>query len=152
MAVVSNVKKFTIKHIKEEGEGLEIPVYPSSIVPSDNLITKSWNNMNGVFVDIPINLKRKINWIFDVVSREQLDELYGRMITDKIIKYKSRYFIITTDFPGVGFITGTFYLGTPTSFKSLYGTNNSVSLYSLELHWIEVDGILLNSPLTTTPE
>lgn len=154
MAAASNVKKYTIRHIEEEeGAEVEIPVYPTSTVPSDNLVSKSWNNMYGVFKDIPVNLKAKVNWIFDAISEDDLETLYGDMIRAKIVEYKSRFFVVNTHFPGVGFITGTFYLGTPTNFKSLGGQNNNgeVSWYSGEIHWIEVDGIQLNNPTITIP-
>ena len=149
MAQASNIEKYTIRHIKEdEGTEVEIPVYPTSVVPSDNLISKSWNNMYGEFIDIPVNLKVKINWIYDVIKSDDLNILYGELIRNKIIQYKSRFFVVNTYFPGVGFIKGTFYLGTPTNFKSLGGYNGKgkVGLYTGEIHWIEVDGIKLNSP------
>lgn len=151
MAVVSNIKKYTIN-------GVEIPVYPTSVVCSDNLVSKSWNNMYGEFVDIPVNLKTKVNWIFDIVpdsSNNELDTsglevLYNQMIRQYIINNKSRFFELNTYFPGVGFISGTYYLGTPTTFtsKDAYGPNGKVSYWQVEIHWIEVDGIRLNSPLT----
>lgn len=141
MAVVSSTKKYMI-------DGVEIPVYPTSVAPSDNLVSKSWNDMYGVFKDIPVNLKTKVNWVFDVVSEENLEILYGQMIRDKIINTKSRFFEINTFFPGVGFISGTYYLGTPTSFtsKDWQTSNGSVNYWQVELHWIEVNGIQLNNP------
>ncbi len=151
MAVASNISKYTIN-------GVEIPVYPTSVVCSDNLVSKSWNNMYGEFVDIPVNLKAKVNWIFDIVpdsSNNELDSsgleiLYNEMIRQYIIDNKSRFFEINTYFPGVGFISGTFYLGTPTTFtsKDTYGPDGKINYWQVELHWIEVDGIRLNSPLT----
>lgn len=141
MAVLSDVHKYMI-------DGVEIPVYPTSVAPSDNLVSKSWNDMYGVFKDIPVNLKAKVNWVFDVVSEEDLEVLYGQMIRNKILTTKSRFFNINTFFPGVGFIKGTFYLGTPTSFtsKDWQTSNGSVNYWQVELHWIEVDGIQLNNP------
>ena len=150
MAVASNTNKYMIN-------GVEIPVYPTSVVCSDNLISKSWNNMYGEFVDIPVNLKAKVNWIFDIIPDRNngivssgLDVLYNSMIRQYIINNKSRFFEINTYFPGVGFISGTFYLGTPTTFtsKDTYGPSGKVNYWQVELHWIEVDGIKLNSPLT----
>lgn len=134
-------------------DGVEIPVYPTSVVPSDNLVSKSWNDMYGVFKDIPVNLKAKVNWIFDIVSEKDLEVLYGQMIREKIINSKSRFFDINTFFPGVGFIKGTFYLGTPTTFtsKDWQTSDGSVNYWQVELHWIEVDGIRLNSPTVTSP-
>lgn len=141
MAVLSDVHKYMI-------DGVEIPVYPTSVAPSDNLVSKSWNDMYGVFKDIPVNLKAKVNWVFDVVSEEDLKVLYGQMIRNKILTTKSRFFNINTFFPGVGFISGKFYLGTPTSFtsKDWQTSNGSVNYWQVELHWIEVDGIQLNNP------
>ena len=150
MAVVSNISKYTIN-------GVEIPIYPTSVVCSDNLVSKSWNNMYGEFVDIPVNLKTKVNWVFDIIAdggndlnSSGLDVLYNNMIRQYIINNKSRFFEINTYFPGVGFIAGTYYLGTPTTFtsKDYYGPNGKVNYWQVELHWIEVDGIRLNSPLT----
>lgn len=146
MAVASNIKKYMI-------DGVEIPVYPSSVVPSDNLISKSWNDMYGVFKDIPVNLKTKVNWVFDYVSERDLETLYGSMIRDKIVRTKSRFFDINTFFPGVGFIRGTYYLGTPTSFTSRDWQTRigAVNIWQAEIHWIEVDGIKLNDPTVVNP-
>lgn len=154
MAVTSNIEKYTIN-------GVEIPVYPTSVVCSDNLVSKSWNNMNGVFMDIPVNLKMKINWIFDIIPDNTnngidsagLEIMYNQMIRQYIINNKSRLFEINSYFPGVGFISGTFYLGTPTTFtsKDTYGPNGKINYWQVEMHWIEVDGIRLNSP-TTVPD
>lgn len=144
MAVVSDVQMYTI-------DGVEIPVYPTSVAPSHNLVSKSWNDMNGVFKDIPVNSKLKINWVFDFISENDLNTLWGSMIYNKIINTKSRFFDINTYFPGLGFIKGKFYLGTPVSFtsKDYYGPRGKVNIWQCELHWIEVDGIKLNSPTDT---
>lgn len=144
MAVSSNDERYMIN-------GVEIPVYPTSIQASDNLVSKSWNDMYGRFKDIPINLKTKVNWVFEgFVTRAELDKLYGQMIRDHIINTGSRFFEINTDFPGVGFISGTYYIGAPTTFTSKGGgSNGKVEHWTMEIHWIEVDGLVLNSPLTT---
>lgn len=145
MAVASDIREYRI------GDD-EIPVYPSSIVPSHNLISKSWNDMNGCFKDVCVNSKLKVNWLYECISEHDLKRLWYDMIYNKIITTKSRFFTINTAFPGFpsGFCSGTFYLGTPSGFKSLDTQSNcgAVKYYSLELHWIEVDGIKLNSPTT----
>jgi hypothetical protein len=153
MAQASSVEKYTIKHVKDTGSAVEIPVYPSSITCSDNLISKSWNNMYGEFKDIPVNLKMKINWIFDCQDEDTLKAWYNEKIRKKIIEHKSRFFTLNAYFDGVGFIVGTFYLGTPNTFNSLGGhkNNGEVSHSKYELHWIEVNGVRLNSPTQTTP-
>ena len=146
---VSNVQKYTIKHVNDNGNPVEIPVYPTSVTASHNLISKSWNNMYGVFNSVPVNIKGKIIWVFDCISEDELNRLYYQMIYDKITLYKNIYFEVNTYFPGMGFISGTFYLGTPTNFKSL-GANDKkggIKYFSCEIHWIEVDGKILNSPV-----
>lgn len=147
---VSNIHKYTIKHINDSGDPQEIPCYPTSVTPSDNLVSKSWNNMWGEFIDIPVNLKTKIIWKFDVISEADMNTLYGSLIRNKITQYKNRFFYINSYFPGVGFIRGKYYLGTPTSFNSLYGIGDgSVKYFSGEIHWIEVDGNRLNNPVSS---
>lgn len=146
MAVTSSIKKYTI-------DGVEIPCYPSSVAPSHNLVSKSWNDMYGVFRDIPVNSKLKINWVFEYISESDLERLWGSMIYNKLLSSKSRFFEINSHFPGLGFVKGTFYLGTPTSFtsKDWHTDCGAVNYYQCELHWIEVDGIALNSPTAITP-
>lgn len=143
MAVLSNVEKYMI-------DGVEIPVYPSSVTVSDNLVSKSWNNMYGEFQDIPVNLKIKVNWIFDYINNNDYETLYGQMIRAAILEKKSRYFELNTFFPGVGFVKGTFYLGTPTTFnsKDWMTSNGKPTWWQGELHWIEVKGTRLNDPTT----
>lgn len=145
MAVPSNTQKYMI-------DGVEIPVYPSSVTPSDNLVSKSWNNMWGEFIDIPVNLKTKIIWKFDCISESDMNILYNTMIRNKIINQKSRFFTVNSYFPGVGYINGTFYLGTPTQFtsKDYYGPAGKINYWSGEIHWIETDGIRLNDPTSYT--
>ena len=143
----SNVQMYTIKHASESGDPVEIPTYPSSVTPSDNLVSKSWNNMYGEFKDIPVNLKTKIIWKFDAISETELNTLYNELIRSKILQYKSRFFYVNTYFPGVGFVSGLYYLGTPTTFNSLGGAHKgAVNWFSGEIHWIEVDGVRLNDP------
>lgn len=138
MAQITDIKKYTI-------DGVEIPIYPEKIVPSDNLVSRSWNNMYAQFIDIPVNLKYKVNWIFPVVSKEQAIQMLTP-IRDKILNQGSRVFTITTAYPGYSqFLQMEVYLGTPTSFKSLDWQTDcgDVNYYNLELHWIETKGTVL---------
>ena len=143
MAYVADCEKYRIDEIE-----LPLNAYPTSIVPSHNLVSKSWNDMYGEFHDIPINSKFKVNWVWDVISKEDIHTIFGLRIMNKILNHKSRIFTITTYFPGLGFIEGDFYLGTPTQFSSLGGINRvgSPKWFKMELHWIEVYGERLNSP------
>ena len=152
MAVISNVHKYTIKHIKDTEDALEIPAYPNSnnaVSIEDNLISIFYNDMYGTAHDIPIALKLKSNWVFDLITDADLQELYGNRIRKKIRQYKSRFFEINAYFPGEGWMKGTFYLGTPMKIKSVYGGHDdgTIDYWSMELHWIEVDGEKLLSPL-----
>lgn len=153
MAVPSDVDKYTI-------DGVELRVYPSSVQVSDNLVSKSWNDMYGIFHDIPVNLKTKIIWKFDALSKEDAFVIYSQ-IRKKITEQKTRFFEITSSFPfvssggtGRDFIKGTYYLGTPTTFDSLGygGEGGSVPYWKVELHWIEVDGTKLNTPTATATQ
>ena len=161
MAQVTNVKQYTISDINRTNtiylgdldplnnasrNGQKVEAYPSKIVPSDNLVSRSWNNMYAQFIDKPVNLKLKVNWIFDVVSKKAA-EIIMTFIRNQIINNHTREFIITTAFPGYGdsFIEMQAYLGTPTNFESLDWMTDcgDVNYYKLELHWIETKGRVL---------
>lgn len=139
MASISNIKKYMIDNI-------EIAAYPTSVTPSINLVSKSWNNMYGVFKDVLVNEKLKLIWKYDYISEAELNTLM-KQINTKILTEHTRFFNINSYCPGRGFISGTFYLGTPTTFesKSTDTPDGKPGWFSTELHWIEVDGIILNN-------
>lgn len=155
MAQASEIRAYTIRHIND-AEGTEeiIPVYPTGLKCDTNIISKSWNNMFGEFQDIIVNSKLKVSWIYDCISESECFSLWRDLIYKKILQYKSRYFVINTYCTGLGYVKGTFYLGTPSSFTVIGGYRNdgSAEFYKGELHWIEVDGIRLNSPTIITPQ
>ena len=133
MAVKSNIKKYTIRHAKEaEGTQVEIPIYPTYIHGSSGFISKTAYSNEAIF-----KLGDEVTWVFEDISRDDLKELYSQIIEEKIDKYKSTSFVINTDLPGKGFITGKFKLDMPIQFKQ--SNNGEVKLYRCELHWIEVD-------------
>lgn len=138
MAQLTNIRKFMI-------DGVEIPVYPEKVVASDNLVSRSWNNMYAEFVDIPVNLKYKFNWIFPVMSKKDLIAILTP-IRHKIMIEGSRTFRVITSYPGLdNFIEADVYLGTPTNFESLdyWSDRGDVHYWKLELHWIETKGNLI---------
>lgn len=138
MAQVTNIKKFMI-------DGVEVSVYPEKVVASDNLVSRSWNNMYAEFVDIPVNLKYKVNWVFPVMSKKQLIDILTPIRT-KILTQGSRNFKIITSYPGFDkFLEMDVYLGTPTNFESLdwWSDCGDVTYWKLELHWIETKGNLI---------
>lgn len=143
MAQSSTVLKYTIRHEKEAaGSEVELPVYPTAVVPSNNYISHSWNTMRGQFREKLINRKVKINWTFDVMPEDKAVQLLETMINAKIDTYKTRNFYINTYMPGRGWIKGLFYLGTPDSISSVGGFSGKgkVGYTKAEIHWIEVDG------------
>lgn len=145
-------------------DNVEIPksAYPTSVVPSHNLVSKSWNNMYGEFIDIPVNSKLKVNWVFDCISSADALTIMGKIL-NKIRGITtpgtySRFFTINTYFPGLGWISSEFYLGTPTTFNSIGSGSKTVNgngapgdpdWWKMELHWIETKGEKLYSPSYT---
>lgn len=142
-------------------DGVTLAKYPSQVVPSYNVVSRSWEDMWGQFHDIPINNKLKINMIWDCVSAEDIYAIYGRIILNKLLNQGSRIFEVNTFFPGMplwdahgqleaanGFIMMNAYLGTPTQFTSLGSSSKdgSVKYWKMELHFIETDGTVLNNP------
>ena len=141
MAQVTNIKQYMI-------DNLALPVYPEKIVASHNLVSRSWNNMYAQFIDTPVNLKYKVNWIFPCITKADAETIMG-IINAKLLSQHSREFLITTAFPGHGnnFIRMNAYLGTPTTFESLDWMTDcgDVNYYKVELHWIETQGTVLIS-------
>lgn len=144
---VSTTKNYYIQHFKLDdsgtkvfGEKVDIPenLYPSSVSAGHNLVSRSWNNAYGVFKDIPIANKIKINWKFDAgIASDVCIFVYNNII--KKIATGSRFFRVNTWAPGYGWIYADCYLGTPTQFETdgvgKYGEAASISY---ELHWIEI--------------
>lgn len=118
-------------------------VDPSSVEGSHNVISWSWNNWNGEFIDRPIARKVKAIWKFDGPPKtgESIDSLIQWL--DEKIMAGNRNFIITTWCPGLGWIKFMAYLGTPTNFSGegiKPGSPHEMAVEKLELHWIEVGG------------
>lgn len=137
----SNDQRYTI-------DGTELAAYPTSVSPSHNLVSKSWNDCNGVFHDIPVNSKLKVNWAWDVIDDASMQSIFGGIIMNRILNSRSRFFTINTYYPGLGWIASEFYLGTPTNFSSLgtHDNKGTIRYWKMELHWIETTGTVLNSP------
>lgn len=135
---------FTLRHENDTTDTV-IPVYPSKVTPSNNIVGRSWNDMNGQFKQIPINWKLKMNWVFEAADEAKARQMLNGMIYTKIQQYKSNRFVINANFPGIGWIKSTFYLGTPDNIDTLggfYGAGN-VSFVKFEIHWIETEGVSL---------
>lgn len=141
MAVISNIETYTIDNI-------ELAAYPTSCIVSDNLVSKSYNTMTAKFVDIPIALKQKVQWVFEYIEKEKCETIYN-YVRNKIVNQHTRIFTINYKGP-TGWRSGEFYLGTPITFTSAASKNNGdITVWKLELHFIEIQGDLLNSPIST---
>lgn len=135
----------------------EYHVCPTSVKASSNIISRSFDDMNGDFQDWPIANKTKINWVFDAESDIAIVNNLGQVVRTpaadlvnvfissyiftKINQYKSRMFYIAGWAPGYGKCWGKFYLGTPTNFNSegvSQSIKNTGASVKFELHWIEV--------------
>lgn len=154
MAETSTTYTYRIGHIEQASKKAnassinpeqltEIPVYPTQVHVGSNLISRSWNNVAGDFIDMPIAEKLKIQWKFEGASATVARQLFKELIRDEIYastgSVKSRLFEINTWAPGLGWVKGTFYLGTPTEFDSEgVASGNEGAAANFELHWIEV--------------
>ena len=147
---MAQVASLVIRHVDDgtdSTKNISIPQYPTGYSAEDELISVSFNAINGHFNDRLINYKKKLIWKFDAISEDSLNTMYYGIdgIIGKIKAKKSRFFNITSNIPSMP--SGKYYLGTPSSFQYIgqTGTGNNVTRqYSGELHWIEVDGTVLN--------
>ncbi len=150
MAVTSNVKKFTIRHKQESVDAAyELRRYPSGVSPSHNMQKVTFRNMYGQYHGVCVNSALKFIWKWNFIEESDLIEIWKTHIYDKIIQYKDDIFIINTYFPGLGWVEAECYLGSPNQFDGKafpYDGPGSTKLTSFEIHWIEKDGIILNSP------
>ena len=148
MATKINTTKYEIKH-ENENDWAELPIYPTKVTGSDNVISRSWNDVYGNFVDTLIAAKLKVNWIFEgeraATAAENFFYGYIRKYYKKLgsdtsqsTEHKTRRFKIRTWCPGMGFVEALCYLGTPTTFDSegVAGTRGASTRF--ELHWIEI--------------
>lgn len=121
-----------------------LPEYPTSFSSDDNFTSVSFNDISGTFHDKLIAYKKKIIWKFDAIDETALGAMYYSPagIIGQIKTYKNRIFGISSTLPGMP--SGIYYLGTPSSF-SFIGQSGGKRWYTGELHWIEVDGVKLNS-------
>lgn len=134
---------FRIRHESEQSYKDIASTYgvcPTAVQASSNVISRSWNNIQGDFVDHLIAHKAKIIWEFDAtVGTSGLESLWSYLST-AIKTYKTRFFWISGWMPGFGFKKGLFYLGTPTNFNAEgvdAGNKYKAASNKFELHWIE---------------
>jgi len=139
---MSNIA-IVIRHYNGD-TNVPLPEYPSSYSSDDNFTSVSFNDISGTFHDKLVCYKKKFIWKFDAISGVDLNRMYYGPdgIIGQIKKYKSRIFGISSNLMGMP--SGLYYLGTPSSFNFI-GQSGDIRWYTGELHWIEVDGVKLNS-------
>jgi hypothetical protein len=122
---------------------------PNSVQVTDNLITRSWEGTDGVFHEVLIRRRKKVNWIYKVISYEDAYNIYENIIMYIMYKNKNRYFYINSPYIGKEITKddGLFYLGTPCEPQSVYGENGKIEYWSLEWHWIQKVGHKFNNPV-----
>lgn len=139
-------------------ETLPVFLCPTAVKASSNIISRSYDDMNGDFQDWPLAHKVKLIWQFDATSDHHvynstthqytrtpavtlISNLMNGYIFPSIQKWKTRVFFISGWVHGYGDRWGVFYLGTPTNFQSegvRAGSTNYAANAKFELHWIEV--------------
>lgn len=128
-------------------DGIEVRG-PDKIKPTDNDVSRSYEDMDAIFRDKLIRRKRAVDWIYSVISDEEYQQI-KKITDDKIFNKGSRYFMVTTQVPGEGMVTSLYYLGATVASESLFGTGETgVTHWNLTLSWVEVIGRKINSPNT----
>lgn len=118
-------------------------VAPNKLGCGDNVVSRSYRDANGIFRDKLISRQRTVRWGYEDLTKAQFQAIYN-IVWTKIKTQGTRYFNITTQFPGEGDITSVFYLGTPTNFDSILGTKaNGIERWKVDLEWVEVEGTSL---------
>lgn len=105
-----------------------------------NDISRSYEDIDGVFRDKLKRRKRTTNWPYSCLAAEDYQVIHD--VIQAKLDQGSRYFMVTRESPGEGKeYTSLMYLGTPTNFKSLMSTNIDGTLYwQVTIQWIEVIG------------
>lgn len=154
---------------------------PTAYSREDNLVSLSWNDLNGNFCDRLICSKRKLVLKWDVIDYQNLNRLlYDN--TDSTVwdtyaglygiinRTKHRFFHVKFNINCIPCLpeNGIYYLGTPTKIERIGGPshNNTISnnvrgasntLFSVELHFIQATSTKINpfnivEPPEPTPE
>jgi hypothetical protein len=115
-------------------------VGPNKIRVGLNIISRSYEDANGIFRDRIIRLKRNIDLIYNYLTEENYRAM-SDVINNKLMQ-GSRFFNVTVFYPGYGAVTSIHYLGTPGKFEALKSTlANGVEVWSTTISLIEVEGI-----------
>lgn len=112
-------------------DDVEIPkeCYPSNISQwSYNYISKTFNNMYGeTAVDLLINLRLKVNWIFENADEATVQYWMG-IINSRVMGAFNRDFKVNLYMPGLGFVESIWNTGAPITGQSIMGSGHDGSL------------------------
>lgn len=108
-------------------DDIEIPLecYPTNISAwSYNYISKTFNNMYAeTAVDLLINMRMKVNWVFEAADEETVKFWMG-LINSRIFGAKNRDFKVNLYMPGLGFIESIWNTGAPIQGSPLDGSGH----------------------------
>ena len=118
----------------------------------NNLVSSSWNTLNGDFADRLICLKDKLIIKFDVIDATNLNKLLYNPVSGtnggiyEIIKaVKHRFFNVIVDLNTAPCLqeSDIYYLAAVTKFER-FGGSGINSLFSVELHFIQATSTKIN--------
>lgn len=147
--VPSNIHKYTIRHESDPaGSDYELPIYPDRVKAGISDVNRwSYRNIKGFYKNQLAVRQGKLFWTFSLYPQDKSIELIKEHIYDKVDQYKTDHFYINAYVSGYGWVSGLFYLMDTITVEDVgySGNGNVVAPYvKFELHWIEVDGNIIN--------
>lgn len=137
---LGNVVRDTSEHFKIDGQAVPSPGRDGTAF-KDIIISRSWDDMHGIFVDKILRYRKQITWTYKAMSEEALRGFYTEYIMNHIRNNKERNFMVTTPYPGQDVITVNCYLGTPIEFRPVHSTKyRGIVYWEFSLVWTEIEG------------
>lgn len=156
-------KKYSLQGCTKNGDtislisGDELVVNPTGVSMSQNIVSLSWNEINGHFNDIPMANKAKIVWRFEAAENFSEVENIMSKVYYNLKTYGTRFYKIKTWLPGLGWQYGYFYLGTPLNIdsegvrpKEAGVSAGTAAIPKFEMHWIEIGDSTTDLPNSIT--
>jgi len=110
-----------------------------------NLITKFYDDASGIARGVPVRRRLQVKWDYVYSIKAEFDALYD-LIYGNIVNTKSMFHLVTGEFPGEGYKQIVAYLGNQSNTQAISGSAGYIQAYKMTLHWIEKEGVLINSP------
>lgn len=116
---------------------------PTGIKYEEHTLSRSWNSASGEQWKTNYRLRRKVTWVYSVIGRESIKEIYNILNKKRIETGRTRFDIHTEYFAGD--IDMHVEWGTPFKVEVVDSMKN---LFNLEIEFIEPIGI----PLPTSEQ